>query len=99
MPHAAVTHGHATEEFGYDLAIQSLLMLHIHLEATHFVGTRFSNWCRLIDELRRSAPEPASLYDYVDVVSPEPPWPPWFAMRRRRERRERERMNDFWKNW
>lgn len=66
------TRGHGREVYSFALLAQNWLNLLIHLEADHFVGTNNSNWCRLIDELRRVLPArlPAARLPYVNVPNP-----------------------------
>ena len=37
---------------GFRLMEISMMNLYFHMQCDYFVGTRMSNWCRLIDELR-----------------------------------------------
>ena len=52
-----------------ELVLHSLLNLFIAVEAGHFVGTRGSNWNRLIDELRSVWPAKSTgcCNEYVEV--------------------------------
>ena len=95
---ATYTPGGGLEVFSYSLAMQSMALLAVHLEADHFVGTRFSNWCRLIDELRLVGPHPACCLPYVDVPSPLPSIAPYNIIERLR-RRSRMRTMDYFKYW
>lgn len=84
-----------TETFSYDLALRSLAMLSAHVEADVFIGTRSSNWCRLIDELRRREKFPACCRPYLDVAPPKPKIPFWnFVERSRRKKRD-----EFFRMW
>lgn len=64
--------GNKGEPFSSSSALQSLLNLMVHLECSHFIGTLFSNWCRIINE-RRMVEEPGNVRPhgccapYVDV--------------------------------
>jgi hypothetical protein len=70
VPHARDNAATLTAaERGAGETLNSLLNLLVALEATHFVGQLGSNWCRLMDELRRVwvGARPACCTPYIEV--------------------------------